>query len=471
MDVRQAEITPAVVIREAGVVQPQQMQQAGRIRPYASKFLGQFVPAPNVSEPGINYRGPALAAPINQDQYVARIDHTFSTRDSLFGSYIYNIQSDDTVPTFGFDTRGNRARAQNISLSEVHVFSGAVVNEVRAGWHRFFGHEFFGTTDRPELDIANIIGLPGVSSRPRDFGAPAFNAGYVLPTVRPIGPRDRLNQLWQITTAGKSYEAISDNVSARIGSHALKIGMPIARRNWTFDEAVNPRGTFNFDGTVTAAGVTATRDHQFADFLLGLATSAQVSIEPFATRMNNWWHSYYVQDDWKLRPNLTLNFGLRYEYFAPPVLQLSAFSGVRNPLFYIANGVEILVEHSTPHNSASDSSPCQNLRVWTMHHKRQVLGLSTHHWPQDKSRVLIAMFPLHLCLSMGSVPKSSTRARHPDISACTRSTCAFQPLLRQSRQEESKVSATQSLFLYCDRKYHVNPMWCGIRSKANSLPR
>ena len=76
--------------------------------------------------------------------------------------------------------------------------------------------------------------------------------------------------------------------------------MSIARRNWTFDEAVNPRGTFNFDGTVTAGGTTATRDHQFADFLLGLSTSAQVSIEPFATRMNNWWQSYYVQDDWKL---------------------------------------------------------------------------------------------------------------------------------------------------------------------------
>ena len=41
----------------------------------------------------------------------------------LYGSYIYNIQSDDTVPTFGFDTRGNRARAQNASLTELHIFS------------------------------------------------------------------------------------------------------------------------------------------------------------------------------------------------------------------------------------------------------------------------------------------------------------------------------------------------------------
>jgi hypothetical protein len=281
-----------------------------RIRPYASKFLDQFVPQPNTNEPGINYRGPALAAPINQDQYVTRIDHTLGTRDSLNVSYIYNIQSDDTVPTFTWDTRGNRARSQNASATEIHIFSSTIVNELRAGWHRFFEHEFFGTTDRPEYDIANIIGIPGVSTRPRDYGAPAFNAGaYTLPTVRTIGPRDRLNQLWQV----------SDNVSLRTGSHSIRFGMSIARRNWTFDESVNGRGTFNFDGTVTAGGAAPTRDHQFADFLLGLATSAQVSVEPFATRMNNWWHSYYVQDDWKVKPNLTLNFGMRYEYFSPPV--------------------------------------------------------------------------------------------------------------------------------------------------------
>lgn len=281
-----------------------------RIVDHARKFLDQFVPAPNTNEPGINYRGPRLAAPITQNQYVSRIDHVFSPRDNFSASYIYNIQADDTVPTFTFDTRGNSGRAQNLSVQEVHVFGPAVVNELRAGWHRFFEHEFFGTTDKPEFDVANIIGIPGVATRPRDFGPPTFTAGYVLPTVRGIGPRDRLNQLWQV----------SDNLSIRKGNHFFKAGALVARRNWTFDEAVNPRGSFTYSGLVTAgASATATRDRQFAEFLLGLATSAQVSVEPFATRMNNWWQAYYFQDDWKVSPNLTLNFGLRYEYYKPPV--------------------------------------------------------------------------------------------------------------------------------------------------------
>jgi hypothetical protein len=122
-----------------------------RIAPYARKFLDSFEPAPNASDAGINYRGPRVAAPINQDQYVTRIDRVISSRDTLSGSYIYNKQADDTTPVLGFDTRGNTARGQNLSLSEVHVFSPTVVNELRAGWHRFFEHEFFGTTDKADL--------------------------------------------------------------------------------------------------------------------------------------------------------------------------------------------------------------------------------------------------------------------------------------------------------------------------------
>jgi hypothetical protein len=282
---------------------------SNRIAGYARKFLDGWVPQPNANEVGINYRGPRAAAPIDQDQYVSRVDHSIGSNDTISVSYIYNIQADDTVPTFQFDTRGNRARSQNASLSEVHVFSPSVVSEFRLGWHRFFEHEFFGTTDNKEFDIGNAIGIPGVTTRSRDYGPPTFGVGYAMPAVRGIGPRDRLNQLWQF----------SDNVSIRAGTHFLKAGAMIARRNWTFDEAVNPRGSFGFDGTVTAGGAAPQQFHQFADFLLGLATSAQVSVEPFATRMNNFWHAYYFQDDWKLSPTFTLNFGLRYEYFSPPV--------------------------------------------------------------------------------------------------------------------------------------------------------
>ncbi|HYM12091.1 MAG TPA: TonB-dependent receptor, partial [Bryobacterales bacterium] len=280
-----------------------------RIQNYASKFL-TFVPAPNTNEAAINFRGPRASAPIDQDQYVARMDHRFNDKNTLYGSYMFNTQADNTTPVFGFDTRGNRARAQNVSVTDTHVFSPSIVNEARIGWDRFFEHEFFGTTGNSALDVANLIGLPGVSKDPRNFGYPSFGgAGYDFPSTRGIGPRDRLNQLWQG----------GDNISIRKGNHFLKLGAMIARRNWTFDESVNPRGSFSFDGRTTSGGAAPVREQGFAAFLLGLATDAQVSVEPFATRMNNWWQAYYFQDDWHVTPRLTLNLGMRYEYFSPPV--------------------------------------------------------------------------------------------------------------------------------------------------------
>jgi Carboxypeptidase regulatory-like domain len=282
---------------------------ANRIQGYATKFLG-FVPAPNSNEAAINYRAPRAAAPINQDQYVTRLDHRFSEKNSLYGSYMFNTQADNMVPLFPLDTRGNRARGQNLSVTDTHVFSAAIVNEVRIGWDRFFEHEFFGTTGNADYDVANLIGLPGVSKDPRNYGYPTFSgAGYDFPTTRGIGPRDRLNQLWQG----------GDNVAIRKGNHFIKAGVVVARRNWTFDESVNPRGSFSFNGLTTSGGAAPVREHGFAAYLLGLATAAQVSVEPFATRMNNWTQAYYLHDTWKVTRALTLNLGMRYEYFGRPV--------------------------------------------------------------------------------------------------------------------------------------------------------
>ena len=93
----------------------------------------------------------------------------------------------------------------------------------------------------------------------------------------------------------------------------------MARRNWTFDEAVNPRSSYSYDGRTTSGPAQSIlREHGFAAYLLGLATNAGTSVEPFATRLNKWWQAYYFQDDWKVTQNMTLNYGVRYEYFQPP---------------------------------------------------------------------------------------------------------------------------------------------------------
>ncbi len=289
---------------------PNNVIPTNRIQNYARTFLDQFTPAPNATATAFNFNAPSGSAPINQDQYIGRGDYRLSDKNNIYGSFMFNKQEDNSVGllTEWDQQRGNQARGRNFSVADTHVFSASIVNEARFGWHRFFEHEFFGTTDDPALDIANIIGIPGVSTDPRNYGPPTFGAGFSLPSVRGIGPRDRLNEIFQFT----------DNLSIRRGSHFIKAGGMIARRKWTFDESVNPRGSFSFDGRTTSGGASPVREHQFASFLLGLATSAEISVEPFATRMSNWWQGYYIQDDWKVKPNFTVNMGMRYEYFSVP---------------------------------------------------------------------------------------------------------------------------------------------------------
>src|SRR5207247_9769154 len=79
-----------------------------------------------------------------------------------------------------------------------------------------------------------------------------------------------------------------------------------------------PRAVLGLHRRASRGAGRPTLDQQFAKFLTGLATDAQISTPPRATRLNNFWQAYYFQDDWKVTPHFTLNFGVRYEYFQPP---------------------------------------------------------------------------------------------------------------------------------------------------------
>ncbi|MBL8236584.1 MAG: carboxypeptidase regulatory-like domain-containing protein [Bryobacterales bacterium] len=277
---------------------------ASRLSRQALTYL-EFLPQPNTSVGAFNYASAPASAVSTQENYNARIDHVFSTKDSISGRYIFNDTYEAGVPFWGHDERNNLGRAQNYASNWTHMFSPTLINEVRGGWSKFFETEIFGTTNDPAFDIAGKMGLPLVSRLPREYGPPTISlngpdgafATYDL--QRQIGPRDRANQIFQFV----------DSVSWQKRKHLLKMGADIARRNVTFEQARAPRGSFSFDGTYTGSAV--------ADFMLGYVRTA--SINPIQTRTDlwNWWQSYYFNDDFKVTPRLTVNLGMRYDYFQP----------------------------------------------------------------------------------------------------------------------------------------------------------
>src|ERR1019366_6995110 len=107
------------------------------------------------------------------------------------------------------------------------------------------------------------------------------------------------------------------------GKHTLTLGMQYGRNDFSTETQQNGRGTFNFTGEATSQldanglPVQGTRTgFDFADFLLGLPQSASIQYSPAMYFTRNTWNGYAV-DDWKVSANLTLNLGLRYEFFAP----------------------------------------------------------------------------------------------------------------------------------------------------------
>ena len=275
-----------------------------RLSKQALTFL-QFQPLPNTQVGTQNFASTPASAVSYQNNYTARIDHNFSTRDSVSGRYVFNDTYEAGVPFWGHDERNNLGRAQNYTSSWTHTFSPALINEVRGGWSKFFETEIFGTTNDPDYDIVGKMGLPLVSRLPQEYGPPTISingpdgAFSIYDLQRQIGPRDRSNQIFQFV----------DSLSFTRGKHFWKFGADVAKRNVTFEQARAPRGSFGFDGTYTGSAL--------ADFMLGYVRNASINPAHTSTDLWNWWQSYYANDDWKITPRLTVNLGLRYDYFQP----------------------------------------------------------------------------------------------------------------------------------------------------------
>jgi hypothetical protein len=285
-----------------------------RIDPNATTFL-RFTPAANRNSSALganNFLTSSVTTRTTEDQYVGRLNYNMSARDIFSARYIYDkLTTPNEPPIFGNDENINTATAQNAAASWTHTVSPTFVTQVLAGWNHFVEHQVFGTTNKPEFDIAcGLMRLPMVACDPFNYGPPNIQASYSVFRVRDNGPRDRMNRRWSVDV----------NNSVQVGRHLLNFGGSVYRLTWTFDQVGTPRGVYRFDGAQTApAGTAPTAAHQFADFLLGSARALTLSPTPLNVHEDSWNTHGYFQDNWRLSDNVTLNLGLRWDLFMRPV--------------------------------------------------------------------------------------------------------------------------------------------------------
>ena len=268
----------------------------------AAQALLNLLPPPTPGVTGTNNLLAVGGQSIDTNQYNARVDHQFSTRDSVFvrvsvfdanefdpfGSSVLN---EALLPGFG---RTLRTHSVNFSAGETHTFSPNLLNEFRFGWLSVSGGQGDPNAGNP---FASTFGLLGTTQNSADLGYPQVNLSNVFST---IGTAAGFT-----TRVDRNYELV-DNVLWHRGNHTLQFGAYFFHLDFNPSFPNNARGTYTFNGSFSG--------NAFADFLFGLPSQGQVGIGEGAENAHTNWAHFYVQDGWQITPSLKLDFGLRYEY-------------------------------------------------------------------------------------------------------------------------------------------------------------
>jgi Carboxypeptidase regulatory-like domain len=263
--------------------------------PTAANLISKYVPLPtSANNAYVGY----FIGPTTQNEYLAKYDQAVSDKDRVAVSYfLLNTKLDafgnGNIP---YSTNESFARQQDVNISDIHSFSATTANQAWITFTRVLG----GRANLPAISIGEL------GSSYQTQGPPAlpdlsisgyFGAGGAL-----AGP-----------VSGTDFYSLRDMVSTTKGKHTLDYGGELSLEKDMFVANNDNFGIFTFSTSTPGSTTNA-----LADFVTGKVGSMEQDT-PYHSLMSDWYYAFFLQDNYRILPRLTVNLGLRYDLETAPV--------------------------------------------------------------------------------------------------------------------------------------------------------
>lgn len=276
--------------------------------PTAQNILNKLIPLPNaknLTTPFFNRWAGYTPAVQNTDEFLIKVDHNLTPSQRISLSYFNTsgIQQQSPGGNLNWSQQNYSWRQQNANVSHTWTLSPTKINQIWVNYTRLIA----GRVNTPGIslgDLGSSFTAQGTPSLPQ-----ITVTNYFTATQSIAGPK-----------AGTNFYSLRDVYSWNLGKHAVAFGAEGSLNKDIQQTLLNNYGVFSFNGTRSTAGATGVTGNQqngLVDFVLGLPLSMGQDA-PVTALDNIWFYGLFLQDDYKIKPNLTLNLGLRWDVQPAP---------------------------------------------------------------------------------------------------------------------------------------------------------
>jgi hypothetical protein len=336
--------------------------------------LFKLYPLPNTGAPG-QLTNNFVFDPNNvqsSNSYDARVDHKFNDKNLVFARFTSNNVA-SVIPTslpnvsingvsvnpgngqFGFAGPAKDI-AYNAQLNFVHTFNSNLVLELRAAYTQINNSS---NSPNSGTNAATALGFPNnINYGPLDSsGLPLIN----IPNLAPLGDSNFV----PIVDVSNTFEE-NGTVSYTRGAHSLTFGASLIRRQARNVQSSNGVGNINFGLQEDNGSTQQDSINNLATFLVGAFTSEGRNTDLFTPNFRSWEPGFFAQDNWKVRPWLTINIGARYDIFTPFTEVhgfLSNYDPATQQLLVPAQGLQFLQSIGANTSGIVASSPTAGVQT------------------------------------------------------------------------------------------------------------